>query len=121
MVNTINMSQTDYNNFFHKLHCILRNGELGLTGMSALNEINNIILVVFMEPSLTKFKINNDYSFSNLYNNFVIPIKNHNNAKGNKSNIICNLIHKYVEILDHYTENENSKKCKKKFLGFSNY
>jgi hypothetical protein len=51
------MTQKDYGSFFHKLHCVLRNGELGLTGMSALNEINNIILLLFIEPSLDKFKI----------------------------------------------------------------
>jgi len=31
----------DYLAFFHKLHCILRDGEIGLTGLNALNEINN--------------------------------------------------------------------------------
>ena len=66
------MTQKDYGSFFHKLHCILRNGELGLTGMSALNEINNIILLLFIEPSLEKFNIDTKYSFSHLYNEFVI-------------------------------------------------
>ena len=46
---------SDYNSyktFFNKLHNILRNGEAALTGMAALNEINNFILLVFIEKNI---------------------------------------------------------------------
>ena len=38
-----------YKNLFNKIHNILRNGETSLTGMAALNEINNFILLIFIE------------------------------------------------------------------------
>ena len=41
-----------YKNLFHKVHNILRDGETALTGMAALNEINNFILFIFIEPKV---------------------------------------------------------------------
>lgn len=106
-----NMTQKDYGQYFHKLHCILRNGELGLTGMPALNEINNIVLLLFIEPSLGKFEIDNKYSFSYLYNNYVIPLIEHKPSMGKNIVKIGDLIDYYVMILgDIYSENELIKK-----------
>ena len=47
----------DYSGFFHKLHCILRDGEIGLTGLNALNEINNMIFILFMEQYVDEYEI----------------------------------------------------------------
>ena len=82
-----------YLNLFHKLHCILRNGELGLTGLSALNEINNIIFYIFIE-SCDEIDISDNCKFSYFYNKYVKKIKK-NNAAGSNSNELYELLKNY--------------------------
>jgi hypothetical protein len=66
-------SNKDYLAFFHKLHCILRDGEIGLTGLNALNEINNMVLILFMEQYVDTYDMDESNKFSYIYNKYVIP------------------------------------------------
>lgn len=79
-------SNRDYLAFFHKLHCILRDGEIGLTGLNALNEINNMILIVFMEQFIDKYNLNENIKFSYIYNKYVIAYlhEKHQSEKNEK-------------------------------------
>lgn len=66
-------THTSYKTLFHNIHCILRDGESALTGMAALNEINNFILLIFIEPRIEEIfgKGNNDKKFSYLVKKFI--------------------------------------------------
>jgi hypothetical protein len=64
----------EYQDFFHNLHCILRDGVIGLTGLNALNEINNLILIIFIEPKYNKLGIEDHFKFSHCYNNTIRKI-----------------------------------------------
>jgi type I restriction-modification system DNA methylase subunit len=99
----------DYLAFFHKLHCILRDGEIGLTGLNALNEINNMILIVFMEQYVNKYEINKEYKFSNIYNKYIIPyLKSNIRTEQNKK--LDALIEVYNNLLMELHQNEHTKK-----------
>ena len=90
----------NYNNFFHKIHNILRNGEAALTGMAALNEINNFILLIFIELQIDKlFGKDSNNKFSYLIKKY-IDVANHTNAVINRVSL-----HVY-ENISIYAENK---------------
>ncbi len=99
----------DYLAFFHKLHCILRDGEIGLTGLNALNEINNMVLIVFMEQYVDKYELDESNKFSYVYNKYVIPYitEKHQTEKNKK---LESIIDKYNGILKELHDNSNTKK-----------
>jgi len=109
------MENKQYETFFHKLHCLLRDGELGLTGLSALNEINNIIFYIFIESS-DIMKLEENIKFSKLYD-IVINIDNHNYASGSVN-------YKYYKLLENYNNNLiklfQNENCKKYVLSDTN-
>jgi type I restriction-modification system DNA methylase subunit len=99
----------DYLTFFHKLHCILRDGEIGLTGLNALNEINNMVLILFMEQHVDKYELDESNKFSYVYNKYVIPYitEKHQTEKNKK---LESIIDKYNGILKELHDNTNTKK-----------
>ena len=104
-------SNKDYSSFFHKLHCILRDGEIGLTGLNALNEINNMIFIVFMEQYVDEYEMDQDDKFSNIYNKYIKPYNTkkieHSHEKNKK---LEKIIEKYNQVLKNLNDNEKTKK-----------
>ena len=103
------MSNKDYIGFFHKLHCILRDGEIGITGLTALNEINNMVFIIFIEQYSKKYELSDTEKFSYMYSKYIIPyLKTNINTEKNK--IIDNFIGTYEDILMSLYNNPNTKK-----------
>lgn len=94
----------DYYTLFHKIHCILRDGEIGLTGLSALNEINNMIFIIFNNNNLK-----DEYKFSSVYNDIV---KNYilEKHKTSKNKYLEKIIDIYCDTLETILKNEITKK-----------
>lgn len=106
-MNLLLMSNKDYLQFFHNLHNLCRNGDIALTGMSALNEINNFILFIFMEPNIKKYKLSNKCSFSNFYEKYIEPyLKNKEYQNIEHLEIIIN---NFTSFLEEVCTNENTK------------
>jgi type I restriction-modification system DNA methylase subunit len=94
----------DYYTLFHKIHCILRDGEIGLTGLSALNEINNMIFIMFNNNNL-----NDKYKFSTVYNNIVKKYEQEKQKK-TKQDYLEEIIDVYCNTLESILKNEITKK-----------
>lgn len=94
----------DYYNLFNKIHCILRDGEIGLTGLSALNEINNMIFIIFNNNNL-----NDKYKFSRVYNNIVKKYEQEKQKK-TKQDYLEEIIDVYCNTLESILKNEITKK-----------
>lgn len=90
----------NYNNFFHKIHNFLRNGEAALTGMAALNEINNFILLIFIELQVNELFGNNseDKKFSYLIKKYIDVKQNEVDLEG--------LQEDYQKIIVSYVQND---------------
>ena len=110
MYNKLNNMSKKYQAFFHKLHCILRDGELGLTGLSALNEINNIIFYIFIECS-DIIKLNENEKFSKLYEKYVTgKIEKTSKVSGGNTNELIQMQKAYNINLNNIFKNANAKK-----------
>lgn len=65
------ISSSEWLNFMWTLHNKIRNGKGSkLTGMGALNEINNFLLLFFIERNFDKYKLDETCRFSYLYKTF---------------------------------------------------
>lgn len=64
-------SKEEWVSFYKSLRDVLRNGDSKFTGMEAFNEINTLLILVFIEGILHNFMNNKDNiemcSFSNIY------------------------------------------------------
>ena len=94
----------DYYALFHKIHCILRDGEIGLTGLNALNEINNMIYIIFNYNSLKL-----EYKFSNIYNNCVHKYITEK-QKLIQNNYLEKILEIYCDTLESFYNDPNTKK-----------
>ena len=111
LIKMVAFTKKEFEVFFHKLHCILRNNDTGLTGLSALNEINNFILLIFIEPKLellyTNGELNDEYKFTHLcqyINDNIYNLSDHN------MDALDNLQTKFTNILISYCNNTNISK-----------
>ena len=69
-------------NFIWSLHNDVRQSRgLKLTGLGALNEINNYLLLFFMERRFNKYNLSDECRFSYLYHNFCSDEKIKNDSK----------------------------------------
>ena len=69
-------------NFMWSLHNDVRQSRgLKLTGLGALNEINNYLLLFFMERRFDKYSLSDECRFSYLYHNFCSDEKIKNDSK----------------------------------------
>lgn len=102
-------SNKDYLAFFHKLHCILRDGEIGLTGLNALNEINNMVLILFMEQYVDTYDMDESNKFSYIYNKYVIPYMVEKTLT-EKNKKLDKILSKYNDVLTNLYKNENTKR-----------
>lgn len=106
----------NYEQFFKKLHNLLRDGESSLTGMAALNEINNFILLIFIEPRIDEFfgKGNDNLKFSYLctlvdeYNKYKICKTQDEKIK--RDDIMNNILNTFTNIVIEYCKNKYIKK-----------
>ena len=65
------MDKNAWFSFLRNLHNIVRNGKsIKLTGIPALNEINNFLLLKFLEPKIDEYGLPNNCKFSVLYNDY---------------------------------------------------
>ena len=84
-----NTTSNDWLNFMWTLHNKVRNGKgIKLTGLAALNEINNFLLIFFISKKFKDYGIDEKYSFFTMYENFCNPTLKDNN----KDNIVDHLI-----------------------------
>tara|TARA_B110001469_G_scaffold26919_1_gene27657 strand:- start:1010 stop:3643 length:2634 start_codon:yes stop_codon:yes gene_type:complete len=95
------LNNTSYKTLFHNIHCILRAGESALTGMAALNEINNFILFIFIEPRIDKIfgEGNNNIKFSYLVKKYIKKSQVDNQLNSE-------LQVEFDKIIDKYYDNE---------------
>jgi len=99
----------NYEQFFKKLHNLLRDGESSLTGMAALNEINNFILLIFIEPRIDEFfgKGNDNLKFSylcTLVDEYKICKTQDDKTK------LDNILNTFTNIVVEYCKNKYIKK-----------
>lgn len=83
------ITSSEWLNFMWTLHNKVRNGKGSkLTGMGALNEINNFLLLFFIERNFDKYKLDETCRFSYLYNTFCSKkvINDEKNVKRSKPN-----------------------------------
>ena len=103
------MSKNNFKTFFHSIHCLLRDGELGLTGLNALNEINNFVLLVFMEQKVDEYELSEKTKFSYLCNKYLDKYtKERINAL--KDELVADILVWYREMLEEVFNNTNTKK-----------
>jgi type I restriction-modification system DNA methylase subunit/restriction endonuclease S subunit len=95
----------NYSKLFHSIHCILRNGELGLTGLTALNEINNIIFIIFNIQNKFNIEMDEKITFKYVYNNYVKKYKIEK-LDIEKNKLLGNVLIAYCDILECYIDND---------------
>ena len=87
-----NTTSNDWLNFMWTLHNKVRNGKgIKLTGLAALNEINNFLLIFFISKKFKDYGIDEKYSFFTMYENFCNPTLKDNN----KDNKLYKQLHEY--------------------------
>jgi type I restriction-modification system DNA methylase subunit len=96
-------------NFMWVLHNKLRNARgVKLTGLAALNEINNFLLVFFIERDFDKYKLDDDCKFSYLYEKYctdkiISSSKNKSSPENNNPT--------YKKLWDHYCNVGSNMEC----------
>ena len=76
--NIIMNSKEQWSGFYKSLRDILRNGSSKFTGMDAFNEINTLLILVFLEDKFDNFKVENIEmcKFKNIYDLFYRQVEN---------------------------------------------
>jgi len=95
------MDKNAWFSFLHNLHNIVRNGKgIKLTGIPALNEINNFLLLKFLEPKIDEYGLPDNCKFSVLYENYCTDekIKQDEKAKNLKDKNYYNLWDEYCNV-----------------------
>ena len=72
------ITQSDWLSFLHELHNLVRNSKgIKLTGLPALNEISNFLMLYFIEKMgiIEKKKLPVEWKFSSLYNEYLTEDK----------------------------------------------
>jgi len=103
------ISSSEWLNFMTTLHNKVRNGKGSkLTGMGALNEINNFLLLFFIERSFDKYKLDDTCRFSYLYETYCSKkvINDEKNVKRSKPD--SNPLYKQ---LHHFYCDTNNPNC----------
>lgn len=100
------MNNNDWLNFLHQIHNKIRNSAgLKLTGMGALNEINNLLMLWFVEKYIDIEKLDDECKFSVLYNKYATDEKINDDKKtyGKISN--ATKLWKKIYKIDYNAEN----------------
>jgi type I restriction-modification system DNA methylase subunit len=97
------ISSTDWLNFIWTLHNKVRNGKgIKLTGLGALNEINNFLLILFLSRKLKDYDLDNTCSLKYMYNTFCSPEAEQKEKKLKDPNY-----HNYKKLHEHYCDPTN--------------
>ena len=92
------------------LHNEVRNArKVKLTGFGAINELNNYLLLFFIERNFDKYGIDDECKFSYLYENFCSPDKLKEDEKNKKYSIDTKTINKlnYWKLWHHWCDVSN--------------
>jgi type I restriction-modification system DNA methylase subunit len=95
------MDKNAWFSFLHNLHNIVRNGKgIKLTGIPALNEINNFLLLKFLEPKIEEYGLPDNCKFSVLYEDYCTDekIKQDEKEKNLKDKNYYNLWDEYCNV-----------------------
>jgi len=97
------ISSTDWLNFIWTLHNKVRNGKgIKLTGLGALNEINNFLLILFLSRKLKDYDLDEMCSLKYMYNTFCSPEAEQKEKKLKDPNY-----HNYKKLHEHYCDPTN--------------
>jgi type I restriction-modification system DNA methylase subunit len=99
-------------NFMWSLHNDVRQSRgLKLTGLGALNEINNYLLLFFMERNFDKYELSDECRFSYLYNNFCSDEKIKEDTKLPNTSYEEKIKHNYYKVWDHWCNVQGNMSC----------
>jgi type I restriction enzyme, S subunit len=97
------ISSTDWLNFIWTLHNKVRNGKgIKLTGLGALNEINNFLLILFLSRKLKDYDLDEMCSLKYMYNTFCSAEAEQKEKKLKDPNY-----HNYKKLHEHYCDPTN--------------
>jgi type I restriction-modification system DNA methylase subunit len=98
--------------FMHSLHNTVRTGrKVTLTGLGALNEINNYLLLFFIEREFPTYKLDDDCRFSHLYFNYCTDSKIAEDKKINWSDKNALLSSNYYKLWNHWCNTGKNPNC----------
>ena len=97
------ISSSDWLNFIWTLHNKVRNGKgVKLTGLAALNEINNFLLILFLSRKLKDYDLDDTCSLKYMYDTFCSPEAEQKEKKLKDPNY-----HNYKKLHEHYCDPTN--------------
>ena len=97
------ISSSDWLNFIWTLHNKVRNGKgVKLTGLGALNEINNFLLILFLSRKLKDYDLDQTCSLKYMYDTFCSPEAEQKEKKLKNPNY-----HNYKKLHEHYCDPTN--------------
>ena len=97
------ISSSDWLNFIWTLHNKVRNGKgVKLTGLGALNEINNFLLILFLSRKLKDYDLDDTCSLKYMYDTFCSPEAEQKEKKLKDPNY-----HNYKKLHEHYCDPTN--------------
>ena len=116
--NTIISSQS-WQNLMHALHNDVRNSRgLKLTGMAALNEINNYLLLFFIERNFSKYtNLDETCKFSYMYEKYCKDEHIKSDAKNYSSDPKKNIELNYYKVWNHWCNTQNLTCVLRKLAG----
>ena len=97
------ISSSNWLNFIWTLHNKVRNGKgVKLTGLAALNEINNFLLILFLSRKLKDYDLDDTCSLKYMYDTFCSPEAEQKEKKLKDPNY-----HNYKKLHEHYCDPTN--------------
>jgi type I restriction enzyme S subunit len=97
------ISSTEWLNFIWTLHNKVRNGKgVKLTGLGALNEINNFLLILFLSRKLKDYDLDDTCSLKYMYDKFCSPEAEQKEKKLKDPNY-----NNYKKLHEHYCDPTN--------------
>jgi len=106
--NLTNISAQSWQTLMWALHNDVRNSRgLKLTGMSALNEINNYLLLFFIERKFEKYHLTNECKFSYMYKTFCTDEHIKYDTKHYSSDSKSNQLLNYYKVWNHWCNTQN--------------
>jgi type I restriction-modification system DNA methylase subunit len=107
--NLTNISAQSWQTLMWALHNDVRNSRgLKLTGMAALNEINNYLLLFFIERKFEKYHLINECKFSYMYKTFCTDEHIKYDTKHYSSDSKSNQLLNYYKVWNHWCNTQNT-------------
>lgn len=107
--NLTNISAQSWQTLMWALHNDVRNSRgLKLTGMAALNEINNYLLLFFIERKFEKYNLTEECKFSYMYKTFCTDEHIKYDTKHYSSDPKSNQLLNYYKVWNHWCNTQNT-------------